>query len=266
MLIVALSCILMLEEARADTAYRSFLQSQEALADVKTAEKHTVSGVPLQLPAAGEADAGKEVSGDQTYTAKLLPQYQTLYATNSDLAGWLRIDGTVIDYPVMQTPRDEDYYLERNFYGQEDKHGCLIMDTDSTVGDDVSTDPSTNLIIHGHTMKDGTMFGSLQKYRDQDYEKAHSVINFDSLYDSRKYQVIAVFYSQVYYKSDTVFKYYNFFEADTRGEFNCWYRNIKALSLYDTGVTASFGDEFITLSCCSYQVEDGRFVVVGKRI
>ena len=81
-----------------------------------------------------------------------------------------------------------------------------------------------------------------------------------------EYELIAVFYSQVYMSTDDVFKYYNFFQADTQEEFDDWYENIKAMSLYDAGVTAEYGDEFITLSCCSYQVEDGRFVVVGKRI
>ena len=85
-------------------------------------------------------------------------------------------------------------------------------------------------------------------------------------YEKREYELMAVFFSQVYYQSEDVFKYYDFFEADTQEEFDDWYQNIKELSLYDTGVTAQLGDEFITLSACAYHVEDGRFVVVGKRI
>ena len=92
------------------------------------------------------------------------------------------------------------------------------------------------------------------------------IIGFESVYEELKYELIAVFYSQVYYESDNVFQYYKFFQADTQEEFDDWYGNIKEMSLYDTGVTAQFGDEFITLSCCSYHVEDGRFVVVGKRV
>ena len=82
----------------------------------------------------------------------------------------------------------------------------------------------------------------------------------------RNYEVIAVFYSQIYYTTDLVFKYYNFFEADTEEEFRYFYDNIKELSLFDTGVEAEFGDRFLTLSTCSYQVEDGRFVVVAKEV
>lgn len=203
----------------------------------------------------------------------VMPRYQSLYEINHDMAGWLSIEGTIIDYPVMQTPEDENYYLNLDFYKQPDKNGCLILDTDSEAG--IGTKdcgyadgnaPSTNLIIHGHTMKSGDMFGNLQLYAEEKYGKEHSRICFDSLYEERVYELIAVFYSQVYYEKDEVFKYYKFFQADTEEDFYEWYRNIKAMSLYDTGVGAEFGDEFITLSCCSYQVEDGRFVVVGKRI
>lgn len=204
---------------------------------------------------------------------KMLPEYTGLYKENPDLIGWLTIDGTVIDYPVMQTPEDEDYYLNYDFYGNRNVNGSLILDTDSVAGTGTAqnsykdgTRPSTNLIIHGHTMRSGQMFGRLQKYKNEDYGKKHRILKFDSLYEHREYELIAVFYSQVYYKKDKVFKYYKFFQADTKEEFADWYENIKKLSLYDTGVTAEFGDEFLTLSCCSYQVEDGRFVVVAKRI
>ena len=115
-------------------------------------------------------------------------------------------------------------------------------------------------------MQSGMMFGNLPLYEDHDYASEYSTICFDSLYEHREYEVIAAFYSQVYYKDQDVFKFYQFVQADTQEDFDNWYDNIKALSLYDTGATAAFGDEFITLSCCSYQVEDGRFVVVGKRV
>lgn len=203
----------------------------------------------------------------------ILAEYQPIYEQNHDLIGWLSIKNTVIDYPVMQTPEDEKKYLYLDFYGNENKNGCLIMDTDSIVGSGTAaqnylngTAPSTNLIIHGHTMRSGQMFGDLDLFKDEEYGKEHTLICFDSLYEHREYELLAVFYSQVYYVQDDVFKYYNFFQADTLEEFNDWYDNIIKMSLYETGMTAEFGDEFITLSCCSYHVEDGRFVVVGKRV
>ena len=214
-----------------------------------------------------------EVAVEELSDPVMLPEYESLWSQNEDFAGWLRIEGTVIDYPVMQCLEDENYYLTRDFYKEDNSNGCLILDNDSNPGVGTAkqeyangSKPSTNLIIHGHTMKSGQMFGNLKLYAEEDYGLSHNIICFDSLYEKREYELIAVFYSQVYYKSDQVFKYYKFFQADTQEEFDDWYNNIKAMSLYDTGVTAKLGDEFITLSCCAYHVEDGRFVVVGKRI
>ncbi len=206
--------------------------------------------------------------------ARMLPAMADTYNQNNDTIGWLKIDDMVIDYPVMQTPECEEYYLNRDFEGNSNSAGCLIMDTDSTVGTGTKannyqdgTAPSTNLIIHGHNMKNGSMFGDLDKFRKQDFEKKHSIIKFTSLYEEREYEIIAVFLSQVFKKTETnKFKYYKFFEATNEEEFNDFYKNIKKLQLYDTKVKAEFGDEFITLSVCAYHVENGRLVVVGKRI
>lgn len=237
-----------------------------------------ITGEPVRLPSAGvemifQDPSVADVMAEYQSTPTILPEYIDLYQQNSDLIGWLSIEDTVIDYPVMQCISDENYYLTYDFYREENKNGCLILDNDSVAGVGTrrqnyenGTRPSTNLMIHGHTMKSGQMFGSLKLYEDKEYGMAHSTICFDSLYERREYELIAVFYSQVFYENEDVFKYYRFFQADTQEAFDDWYNNIKELSLYDTGVTAEFGDEFITLSCCAYHVENGRFVVVGKRV
>lgn len=187
--------------------------------------------------------------------------YQDSFLANEDMAAWLKIEGTRIDYPVMWTPENETYYLYKNFEGKEDQNGSLLLDTDS------SLDPlTTNLIIHGHNMRDGDMFGTLTNYEDSDYCKQHNIISLYTEDCERRYEVVAVFRSQVYKKTDQVFKFYKFFQADTQAQFDDFYENIKDLSLYDTGVTAEFGDRFITLSTCVYHVEQGRFVVVAKEI
>ena len=203
----------------------------------------------------------------------ILDDYKLLYELNSDMIGWLKVDDTVIDYPVVKTPDDEIKYLYRNFMGEDDVNGTLFMNANSVVG--VGTKefeyrdgfpPSTNMIIYGHTMKSGEMFGNLNRYESETYGKEHNIIKFDSLFEKRQYELISVFYSQVFDDDSTAFKYYDFHQADTQEEFDYWYNNIKELSLYDTGVTAEFGDEFITLTCCAYHVENGRFVVVAKRV
>ena len=281
-LCVGILFFFLIRQFRDDAGQRQMMQ--EMTASKEATESNTnqldASTRKLTLPCAGVEAALQEILNKAYELQKLaqteptmLPEYATLYEQNPDIIGWLRIEDTIIDYPVMQTMEDEDYYLDYDFNGDANSNGSLILDTDSTAGVGTAqyqyingTAPSTNLIIHGHTMRSGMKFGGLKQFAEESYGKEHSIISFDSLYEKREYELIAVFYSQVYMSTDDVFKYYNFFQADTQEEFDDWYENIKAMSLYDAGVTAEYGDEFITLSCCSYQVEDGRFVVVGKRI
>ncbi len=189
----------------------------------------------------------------------MLDKYVNLYRENNDLAGWISIEGMKIDYPVLQNA-DNEYYLHHDFYGKDSKYGCLYVKNQADV------DKGTNFIIYGHNMKDGSMFGDLDLYQKESFYKEHPRIAFDTLYEERTYDIIAVFRSQVYNAEDDVFKYYQFYEAHTQEEFADFYNNIKALSLYDTGVEAVFGDTFLTLSTCAYHVQDGRFVVVAKRV
>ncbi len=207
----------------------------------------------------GSSGKSSGAAGDTENEKEAVPNpYRDSFLANDDMAAWLEIPGTVIDYPVMWTPRDENYYLRRGFDGKSDQNGCLILDTDS------SLDPlTTNLIIHGHNMRSGTMFGTLSDYADEDFYKEHKKMTLYTKECQRNYEVLAVFRSEVFKKTDTVFKFYKFFQADTEEEFDDFYQNIKAMSLYDTGVTAKFGDHFLTLSTCSYHTERGRFVVVA---
>lgn len=249
-------------------------RSQELFAEMREQAKNRTdsageapgemsSEVPSETPSAENVDDSQapEESSEEIPVVLTDNPYQGSFLANADMAAWLKIEGTKIDYPVMWTPRDENYYLYRNFEGKDDNNGCLILDTDS------SLDPlTTNLIIHGHNMRSGAMFGRLTDYEKQEFAKEHNIITLYTKERERRYEVIAVFRSQVYRKTDQVFKFYKFFQADTQEEFDDFYQNIKALSLYDTGVTAEFGDSFITLSTCVYHVEQGRFVVVAKEI
>lgn len=190
----------------------------------------------------------------------ILPEYETLYNKNKKLIGWLKIDDTNIDYPVMQTS-DNTYYLDHNYNQEYDKNGSIFLDYNCSV-----YPRSTNMIVYGHHMKSGSMFGNLQKYAKESYGKKHSVITFDTIYEKAQYQVMYVFRSQVYNEDDIVFKYYQFIEANSETEFNSYMQEMSELSLYDTGVTAEFGDSLLTLSTCDSSQTDGRFVVVAKRI
>ncbi len=190
----------------------------------------------------------------------MLAKYKTLYQKNKKLIGWLKIDDTNIDYPVMQTVNNE-YYLDHNFNQEYDKNGSLFLDKDCN-----AAFPNTNMIIYGHHMKSGNMFGNLNRYSKESYFKEHKQIQFDTIYEEGIYDVMYVFRSKIYSEEEIVFKYYQFFDVTSEDEFYSYMEEMANLSLYDTGVTASYGDRLITLSTCDSSETDGRFVVVAKKV
>lgn len=235
---------------------KELLLVQESLA--AEIEKFTEDIAPDYIEEEPEQDDLNASDSAQPEDPVMLERFKKLYEENNDLVAWISIEGMVIDYPVMQC-EDDEYYLHHDFYGNEDKYGCLYVRNRADVNDGV------NFIIYGHNMRDGSMFGDLDLYRDKSFYAEHSLISFDTLYEERTYEIISVFHSQIYSSDDDVFKYYQFYEADTEEEFAYFYENIKELSMYDTGVTAEYGDTFLILSTCAYHVEDGRLAVVAKR-
>ena len=190
----------------------------------------------------------------------ILPEYQTLYSLNKRLIGWVKIDDTYIDYPVLQTVNN-DYYLNHNFDQEEDKNGSIFLDKDCSI-----YPRSTSLILYGHHMRSGRMFGQLNKYSSEKFYKEHKYIQFDTIYEKGTYEVMYVFRSKIYEESEIVFKYYQFTDAVSETEFESNMMQMADMSLYDTGVSAEYGDELLTLSTCDYYTSDGRFVVVAKKI
>ncbi|QTH42594.1 class B sortase [Cohnella sp. LGH] len=189
----------------------------------------------------------------------MLSEYQELYERNPDMIGWLTIDNTRIDYPVMQNPQDEEYYLDHDFDKKDNKNGLPFLDAQNRI------DESDILLLHGHNMKSGLMFADLLNYKKESYYKEHSTIQFNTLYEKAEYEIVGVILSEVYRKSDDVFKYYQVEKAGTPDEFDSYVENIKKLALYDTGVTAQYGDRLIVLSTCEYSTENGRLAVVARK-
>jgi len=191
--------------------------------------------------------------------SKILPELKKIYAMNNDLIGWIYIDGTAIDYPVVQTV-NQDFYLTHDFYGEENNNGQIIMDKSC----DVFT-PSYNLVVSGHHMRNGTMFGDLPLYKEKSYWEEHKIVEFDTLLERKKYVVFAAFESADYDEDEEGFRY----NADIqyKREVNIWLGEVHENQLYDTEVDAAFGDEFLTLTTCDKSKRlTGRFVVVARRI
>ena len=187
-----------------------------------------------------------------------LREYAEIYKMNSDMAGWIKIDGTNINYPVMHTPDQANYYLKRDFYKNSSRHGSIYAAESASL-----TMPSDNITLYGHKMADGTMFASLHKYQDKSFFEAHPLIQFDTLTEHHTYQISYVFIISA--APDTDFAYHIFVDGSEK-EFNDFIANCKSRALYDTGSEIVYGDKLITLSTCEHNVANGRLVVVARRI
>lgn len=185
---------------------------------------------------------------------------QKLRKKNEDLVGWLEIYDTTVNYPVMQ---NGEFYLSHNFAKEKNINGLPMLDVNCIIN---KKEVNDNLIIHGHHMKSGLIFGALMKYKDEKYYQDHQYIRFDTLYQAGDYEIVSVFLSKIYDEKADTFKYYEFFNYDSKEEFNEFVANIKELGLYDTGVQPVYGDKFITLSTCEYTTTDGRLAIVARRI
>lgn len=190
----------------------------------------------------------------------ILKKYEALYNKNKKIIGWLTIKGCDIDYPVMQTG-DNEYYLEHNYNQEYDKNGSLFLDKDCD-----PAFPNDNMIIYGHHMKSGRMFGKLNYYLKESFWEENKEFTFDTIYETGTYAVMFAFKSKIYNEDEIVFKYYQFIDASSEEEFYSNMSEMKQLSLYDTGVTATYGDRLITLSTCDSSEAYGRFVVVAKKV
>lgn len=194
------------------------------------------------------------VGGSQSYTNTMTS------AQNSDMVGWIKIDGTSINYPVMQTPNEPDYYLNHDFYKNQSVYGCPYVQANC----DVNT-PSDNVIIYAHHMNDGSMFAGLENFRSKDYWSSHKTISFDTLDKKTSFDILAVFAVPVDESDKNSFKYYEFVNAYDPDHYVKFVSRCKALSFYDTGVSAKYGDNLLTLSTCEYTHNNGRLVVVAKK-
>lgn len=189
---------------------------------------------------------------------EMLPEMAEVYAENTDTVGWIEIAGTKLDYPVMFTPEDEEKYIRKSFEGNFSIAGVPFIDKDC------SLEPrSDNIIIYGHNMYDGTAFHTMLKYDQKTFWEKNPTVTFSTLYEEKEYEILSCFYDRVYLRTENVFKFYNFVDAEDEADFDNAIQQFKSKSLYDTGVTAKYGDDLITLVTCAYHVDNGRFVIVA---
>lgn len=179
-------------------------------------------------------------------TRNLMP----LFEKNADCIGWVYIEGTAVDYPVMHTPSEPQRYLRLNFDKEYSTAGVPFLKGKCTMECD-------NLVIYGHNMKNGTMFSDVTQYRNKDYRTEHPVIEFETSEGTKQYTVFAV----VYVKNND--GWYDFHTADNETELNEKIEAIKHRALYDTGITPQYGQQLLTLSTCYGATKSDRIIVIG---
>lgn len=210
-----------------------------------------------KLPALHTATAGNLPRPTPTVAP---PDFSALVAMNADFFGWLTIDGTNIDYPVVYATDKPDYYLTHAFDGTASKSGVPYIDEGCDVRGGL-------YLIHGHHMKDKRMFGQLPEYANREFWQAHPIVHFNTVDAWGDYQVMAAFLARVESsdRSDG-FRYYEYVDLGDPRTFDYYVAQVKAAALYDTGIDAAYGDQLLVLSTCNYHTANGRFVVVAKRI
>ena len=189
----------------------------------------------------------------------MLAGYKELYEMNNHLVGWIKMEGTQMDYPVMQTPDDPNFYLYRNFDKADSARGSIYAREICDINE-----PSDNITLYGHNMADGSMFACLNAYTNKKAWDNNSLIFFDTLTEYHTYKIFAVFKTSA--NIGQGFAYHQFVDAATEEEFNEFVSTCKKLAFYDTGVTPVYGDKLICLSTCEYTLDNGRLVVAAVRI
>lgn len=187
------------------------------------------------------------------------PQFAELLEINKDLVGWLAVGE--LETPVVQNDSNE-YYLTHDFYGNEDPHGTVYVDTRNNVeqGDD-------NMVLYGHNYKKSKqIFYEVERYKDPEYAKAHPIVSFTSLSEKREYLVFAVFISNTEPSLGEVFDYHNKLIFTGNGEMDSFIKELRSRSLLTTDVEVDSFDQLITLSTCGYDFEGERIVLVARKL
>lgn len=215
-----------------------------------------VSNVPKPQQTATEPDpaAAEEQAGALPCT-----EYAPLYEENSDFAGWLHIDNTGIDYPVMFTPDEPEYYLRRAFDQTSSQSGTPFISEGCTPDSDF-------YIIYGHNMKNDTMFGTLDYYAKKAFWGENPQFSFTTVTEQREYEVFAALKTRVLYQDETGYRYYFQVGDLTEEAFDELVRWFQQNALYDTGITPAYGEQIVVLSTCSYHEDNGRFLIAARRM
>lgn len=191
----------------------------------------------------------------------ILPAFRSFYQQNKDTVGWVKINGTPIDYVVVQTDNNDDY-LRSAYDGSYNRNGTIFLDWQSKFNP-----KGRNIVIYGHNMKTQAMFSTLDEYTSVKYYQEHPVVEFNTLYEYSKYKIFAVVLMDASpdgTSSGDEFKLYSQFSSDD--SFMNYIKTIRAHSLLDIDVDVRKDDKIISLVTCSYDIDDGRYAIFAREI
>lgn len=204
----------------------------------------------------------------------VLENMEQLVEMNPDVAGWLTVANTNIDNVVLQTT-DNDYYMDKDFNGNRNIAGQIFVDYRCNIND-YNNKQSNNIVIYGHNQADGTMFGTLKKYKIKkqstgnfSFYQQNPTFKFSNLYEEYTYKIIAIFVIEVeprHTRDGVIFDYHNYIKFAGERNFDKFKENILKRTAVNTGVDFDENDKFMTLSTCSNEFEPSRLVVIGRRV
>ncbi|MBP3684499.1 MAG: class B sortase [Oscillospiraceae bacterium] len=237
-----------IEGKKSEDRFEELAQQASAAATTQATQATEESTGPAETTEATEATEPGMIAG-----------YEDIYNQNNDTVGWIKLEGTKLNYPVMQTPDDPNFYLYRDFDKKDSTRGSIYAWGEADVNE-----PSDNITIFGHNMADGSMFNCLGAYTSKTAWENNPIIMFDTLDEYHTYKIFAVFKTSA--NLGQGFSYHKFVDAADEAEFNDFVAECKRLSFYDTGITPVYGDKLICLSTCEYTLDNGRLVVAAVRI
>lgn len=204
----------------------------------------------------------------------VLENMESLVEQNPDVAGWLTVANTNIDNVVLQTT-DNEYYMDKDFNGNWNIAGQVFVDYRCNIND-YNDRQSDNIVVYGHNQADGTMFGTLKKYKIKkqstgnfSFYQQNPTFKFSNLYEEYTYKIIAIFVIEVepsQTRDGVIFDYHNYIKFAGERNFDSFKENILKRTAVNTGVDFDENDKFMTLSTCSNEFDPSRLVVIGRRV
>ncbi len=190
-----------------------------------------------------------------------IPQVQDSFSdlleVNPDTVGWLKVGQNI---RTAVTQRDNLYYLTHNFFGGKSAEGMAFMDEGCSIWP-----ADTHLLIHGHNMKNGTVFGTLDDFRQAEYLKNYPLIEFGTIYENKKYVIFAVF--DISSEPDNgEFMNVQQYRFDTDDKYMDFVNSAKKRSIFEIPIDVNAGENLISLATCSYGYENGRLIIMGREL